>query len=299
MEEIKEQLLKNRPSLSEGSIKTYTSLIKSIHSKVFPDTSFNIENLNDYETVINYLSNLPYNKRKTTLSALFVLTQIPDYQKMMMKDLETHNNQELEQTQNEKQEANMIPFEEVKKIVNRYEKNTKLLYKKDGLDMKDLQQIQLFIILALTTGVFFEPRRSQDWNMKIADYDEEKDNYYDKETNEFVFNNYKTSNLYGTHIVKPPKKVKLILQKWISVNPSEYILFNNKAKPLSPPEIAHRLNEIFKRQISTSMLRHIYLTSYYTEKQRLKDMSQTAKNMGHSVTQALAYVKNPAEEEKK
>ena len=297
MEEIKSQLLKNRPSLSEGSIKTYTSLIKSIHSKVFPNETFDIENLNDYETVINYLSPWPYNKRKTTLSALFVLTHIPEYQQLMMEDLQIHNNKELEQTQNEKQEANMIPFEEVKKIVNKYEKNTKLLYKKEGaLDMKDLQQIQLFIILALTTGYYFEPRRSQDWIMSFRDYDEDSDNYYDRETNEFVFNKYKTSNLYGTHIVKPPRKVKTILQKWLDVNPTNYVLFNSKGKPLTPPEIAHRLNEIFGRQVSTSMLRHIYLTNYYSEKRKLKEMTETAKNMGHSVTQALAYVKNPAEE---
>ena len=299
MEEIAKQLLSNRPNLSASSIKTYSSLLKSLHLRLFPDDELNVDNFYGVEQIMEHLSQYDFSKRKTTLAALYALTGLKEYHNYMMKDLDKHNENELQQTQNEKQAANMIEFDEVKKVLTKYENNTKLLYKKQGeLDTKDLQQIQLYILLVLTTGAYFEPRRSQDWNMKWRDYDPETDNYYNPKTNTFTFNTYKTSNVYGEKSVKAPKKVRYIMQAWIKRNPSEYVLFNTKGKPLTPPEIAHRLNEIFNKQISTSMLRHIYLTSYYKEAKPLKEMAATASNMGHSVVQALQYVKNPKEENK-
>ena len=120
---------------------------------------------------------------------------------------------------------------------------------------------------------------------------------YSKILKLFVINNYKTSQVYGTHEIEVPRKLRTILKKWLQINPTDYVLFNSQHNPLTPSEIAHRLNSIFNKQISTSMLRHIYLTSYYAERKSLQEMSQTASAMAHSIPQALAYVKNPKEEE--
>jgi hypothetical protein len=39
------------------------------------------------------------------------------------------------------------------------------------------------------------------------------------------------------------------------------------------------------------MLRHIYLSNIYKDMPALKKMEQTAEQMGHSLNQALEYVK--------
>lgn len=297
MEEIRAELLKNRPALSLSSQTTYLSLLKSVHKKVFPNEEVRLENFFQIEKFIDYLKDLPMVKRKTTLAALTVLTGDEEIREMMMRDLAEHNANELNQTQNEKQQKNMIEFKEVVKVLTKQMRNAKELMKQETLSPKDLQDIQQFILLSLTSGIYFEPRRSSDWNMKWKNYNPDTDNYYDTKKQLFVINNYKTSQVYGTHEIEVPRKLRTILKKWLQINPTDYILFNSQHNALTPSEIAHRLNSIFNKQISTSMLRHIYLTSYYAERKSLQDMSNTANAMGHSIPQALAYVKNPKEEE--
>lgn len=296
MDEIEEQIKQNRPNLSQGSLKTYKSLLKSIHSKCFPDTPLDIENFQDEDAILAYLKDVPYNKRKTTLAALVVLTGSTKYRDLMMEDLAEHNATELNQEQNEKQEQAMISFKEVKKVLNRYAKNAKELFSRDELTSTDIQQIQLYVLLCLTTGVYVPPRRSLDWVMKWRNYDTNTDNYYDSDKGIFVFNQFKTAKNYedGQQLLVP-KALKKILDEWLLYNPTDYILFGNTYEPLNSSQIAQRLNLIFDKQISTSMLRHIYLTSKY-DNVNLKQMTELANNMAHSPMQALAYVKRKKQE---
>jgi integrase len=59
-------------------------------------------------------------------------------------------------------------------------------------------------------------------------------------------------------------------------------------------QITTMLNASFKpKKVSVNMLRHAFLTHYYNGKMpSLEDMTETAKEMGHSVEQALKYIKN-------
>jgi hypothetical protein len=54
--------------------------------------------------------------------------------------------------------------------------------------------------------------------------------------------------------------------------------------------MTHRLNEIFGKKISTSMLRHIYLTNKFKGID-LSELQKTATEMGNSPMQALMYIK--------
>ena len=55
--------------------------------------------------------------------------------------------------------------------------------------------------------------------------------------------------------------------------------------------LARILNKIFGKKISTSMLRHMYLTNVYRDVPKINQMQDLAKEMGHSVSTALEYVK--------
>jgi integrase len=105
-----------------------------------------------------------------------------------------------------------------------------------------------------------------------------------------VFNRFKTAKTYGEQKVNIPTALKSILNKWIKINPTDYLFFDSNMNPLSSVKITQRLNKIFGKKVGSSMLRHIFLTDKYGD---LKEEQQTlASAMGHSVhEQQNVYVK--------
>lgn len=290
--DLADLIKEKRPNLSPNSVKTYKSILTNIYRKCFPnDDEMQIKKFDDTECIMDHLKDIPFNKRKTTLAALVVITGNKDYTKLMTEDINKYNQNQLLQKKEGKFE-NMIPIEEVEGILKKLEKEAKHLYKKENLEMKDYQKIQDYILLALTGGIYQAPRRSLDWVMLVKDYDVEKDNYIDMKNKVFVFNSYKTAKSNGSQTIEIVKPLLTILKKWISILPADmkYLLFDGKGNHITPSQITHRLNNIFGKPISTSLLRHIYLTSKFSNV-NLKDLKDTANAMGNSPMVALEYVK--------
>lgn len=290
--DLADLIKEKRPKLSSNSVKTYKSILTNIYRKCFPDDDeMQMKKFDDTECIMEHLKDIPFNKRKTTLAALVVITGNKDYTKLMTEDINKYNQNQLLQKKEGKFE-NMIPIEEVEGILKKLEKEAKHLYKKENLEMKDYQKIQDYILLALTGGIYQAPRRSLDWVMLVKDYDVEKDNYIDMKNKVFVFNSYKTAKSNGSQTIEIVKPLLTILKKWISILPADmkYLLFDGKGNHITPSQITHRLNNIFGKPISTSLLRHIYLTSKFSNV-NLKDLKDTANAMGNSPMVALEYVK--------
>ena len=77
--EIIDRITSNRPNLSNGTIKTYTSLLMNVLKKLNSDK---IDTLNDTNKVIEYVSNLTSDQtKKTILASLYVLTGNEEYKK--------------------------------------------------------------------------------------------------------------------------------------------------------------------------------------------------------------------------
>jgi hypothetical protein len=292
--DLAEVLKKKRPNLSDGSLRTYKSILTNLYRKCYPDDDeIDVEKLNNEKHMLDHLKDIPYAKRKTTLAALVVLTGNKHYSTQMMDDIGKYNDEQMLQQKDGKFAENMIPFAEVETILKRLETEAKHVYKKEtALTMADLQKVQNFIILALTGGIYQPPRRSLDWVMKIRNYDASEDNYLDMKGKRFVFNKYKTGAQKGQQVTEVPKPLLAILKKWISVLPAdeEHLLFDNKGGALTPSQITHRLNTVFDKKIGTSMLRHIYATSKFGDV-KLKELADTATAMGNSPVQLLKYVK--------
>lgn len=291
MEDIIEIIKKNRPHLNANSLKTYKSILKNIYDKCYDDKEYKLENFDKDESILKHLSDMPYNKRKTVLASLSVLTNNKKYSIQMMKDINEYNDNEMKQEKTPQQQENMIEPDEVEKIFNTLGEHSKIILKKDKLTSSDLNELMKWVMLALTGGIFQAPRRSIDFgNMKWRNYDVEKDNYVDIKNGKFVFQNYKTAKQYDKQENEISKPLKVILNKWFKVCDSDYVLFDNKKQPLTSPQMTHRLNEIFGRKISTSMLRHIYATKKFGGV-NLKELAETATEMGNSPMQLLKYVK--------
>ena len=284
---ISDLIKQKRPNLNEKSIKTYTSILKTISKDL------GMKDLKDFKKtkeILEYLKDIPGSVRKTRLSALLVITGDDKFKEQMLKDINNYNKDKKNGNKNEKETEAWMTKEEIKKIFDNLKKRASINYKKGDLKMKELQEIQDFVMLSLF--ILIPPRRALDFTeMKIKNIDTEKDNYIKNKT--MVFNIYKTSKIKGQDKIEIPKELKLILNKWLRVNPTEYLLFDSKGNKLSSVKVNQRFNKIMnKPNFSVNMFRKVFLTDKYKDTvQKMKKLEEDLEDMGSSTKQIQHYVK--------
>jgi len=289
-DQIKELIVENKPNISKSSITTYLSILKNLHIKVFGD-NIDASNFKKADKILKFLEEVDPAKRKTVLSALVVITDNKKYRDQMLKDIEEYKTNESTQKKNDKQSDSWVDTETIDDIFDKLGKNANLIYKKKSYTSSDLQEIQLFIILCVLSGKFIPPRRSKDYvDFKIKDIDPEVDNYLHKKT--MVFNSYKTAKTYQRQELPVPPELMKILNKWIKINPTEYLFFDSNLKKLSNVKLTQRLNKIFGKKASVNQMRHTYLSNKYQKTIELnKEMEADMAKMGTSKAQEKVYIK--------
>ncbi len=296
---LKDFIKEKRPSLSESSITTYSSLLRSLYKKIW-EGEVEPKKFKETKKVLQALKDVPPNKRKTTLSALVIATGDEAYRDLMLSDIKAYNQSITKQEKTEAQEKSWVTQEEVKQKYNELQKRADKLVKKDNLTNSEVQEVQNFIILALLSGVHIPVRRSKDYvDFKIGNIDEDKDNYISQGGKELVFNSYKTSKHYGTQKIKLPTKLRNILKRWIAINPSDYLLVDSRMNPLGGEngsstngavKLNQRLERIFGKKVGVNGVRHSIITEKYRHIEL--EMKKTMKKMGPSDNQLTTYVKN-------
>jgi len=292
MEGLKEHLHNKRPTLSKSSLTTYSSILKNLYKKVFGEGNIDFKKFDETDKILAFLKDITPNKRKTILSSLVIITDKKPYRDLMLEDVRDYNKEIHKQEKTPEQEASWVSTNQVKDIWETLKKDAELLYKKKVLKPIDLQQIQSFIILSLLGGILIPPRRSKDYvDFVIKDVNKEKDNYLEK--NKMFFNSYKTAKTYGQQVVDIPKTLQSILKKWISVNPTKYLLFDANMNALSSVKLNQRLNKIFdEKKVSVNQLRHTYLTNKFGHTIEQKNaIDNTMTEMGSSSGMLDTYVK--------
>ena len=246
----------------------------------------------DYKRVLEHLSTIKFNVRKTILSAVVCISKdqktdiVSCYRNQMIEDAQKYNSQEKENKMSDAQRANWIPWEDVVKLHEKLKEKVAWILKSDHTDRENLLELQKYVLLSCY--VLIPPRRAKDFTeMKFKDYDEKKDNYYHKGT--FHFNDYKTARFYGEQLVKTPKTLELLIGRWIKKCPSEYLFADYEGKKLTSAGISKIFYSIFKKNISVNMLRHSYITD--TLGPAIADLEEKAEEMGHSVDVQRLYVK--------
>lgn len=290
-----ENIIKNnKPNISASTIKTYISLLRSLYYKKHKRGSeINLDWFNDQDEVIELLNDKAPSSRKTTYAALIALTEKNDkYKKALLEDGKEYDTWLKTQEKTPTQERNWKEFDQIKTVYeNMFTKVKPLLATKEPLDRHDYKRLQEFIVLSLTSGYWIPPRRSMDWtDFKIKNIDKANDNFLDK--TKFVFNKYKTAKYYSQQTVDVPKGLLTILKKWIKINPNEYLIASDSGSKLSNVRLTQMLNKIFGNQISTSMLRHIYLTDRLKDIPKIDELTKLQADMGQgTLGQQLEYVK--------
>ena len=289
---LKEAIKDKRPNLSASSITTYNSILSNLYKKVFGTGEIDLGKFDETAKVLGFLKDLPPNKRKTILSALVIITDDKKYRDQMLEDIRDYNHEIGKQEKTDNQKESWVGGEEVKTLWETLQRNANLIYKKKHHTQSDLQEIQSFIIMSLLGGVFIAPRRAKDFcDFKIKEIDPAKDNYLRK--SDLVFNSYKTAKCYGEQVVKIPIVLKNILQKWIKINPTDYLLFDTNMNPLSSVKLNQRLNRLFDgKKVGVNQLRHTYLTDKYADTlSQKKAIDADMKDMGSSANMLTTYVK--------
>ena len=286
MDKLKSVLKQKRPNLSDKSINTYASVLKTIMKNLEFD---DVKQLDNDKKVLEYLKEMKPNTRKTRLSALFVLTENEAYKKHMLEDVNAYNNSMKSQVKNDKEIENWITKDELFEIYNVLKKDTNVLFRKKNKTMADLQDIQSFVMLSLF--VLLPPRRALDYSeMKITNIDKANDNYI--KGNNLVFNIYKTSKQKGQQVLAIPKELKSILNKWIKNNTTDYLLFDNKGNKLTSVKINQRFKKLFGKSFSVNMFRKLYLSDKYSNTMtEMKNLEKDMEKMGSSKSQVNHYVK--------
>ena len=218
-----------------------------------------------------------------------------DYILELQDELDKNNNQE----KNNHEEENWINYEVLKKkvedIIN------------ENLN-KTISFTRLRLLLLVSLFSQIPPARISNYlNMKIIEdnkkADDKEKNYYNKKTNEFIFNNYKTSKYLGsvTYKIKNDTLINLI-NKWLSpnYNNTDNFLVDLKKNLITPNQnisklISNASETYLNKKINLNLYRKIYLTWFLNTNPSITQKTEVFKIIGHQYQPSTAekyYKKN-------
>lgn len=324
MQNIKKGFI-NTLNLSEGSAKLYLDNLRRLNAnKDFNNIKF----LNNIDKIKDFLEQYTNNSRNTYYNAIINILKLKGMTKTdlfknyskLSRQSKKQINQEYDEGEKIK-EKNKISWEDVIKKRNQLNETVKILYDNYNIyniPKKDYRDILNHLILSLYT--YIPPRRNIDYiNMfVIKDYNEDMDddkNYLDMKNKTFYFNVYKTADKYGEQSLKINDDLFDIIENYLNFhniknkdykknNPVPFLRHKDGDKLNHSNQITRALNDIFDNNISTSIIRSLYISKnqdvfnkLINEYKNLVDganLEQLAKDMGHSHNTQKKYFINNA-----
>ena len=309
--ELHDYLVNLRPASAPKTIQGKVSALFVLYRVKHGDSlTIDTDWFKNYDEVIEAVNTKSDASRSSYLNAVAFLNNQERLPKGQMLDDPVHrelreaNKKNQDQAESgemsKKQKDNWVPYNKVVELWNRLFDESKELFAKPELKKMDIRDLNEFMALTLTCGVFFPPRRSEWVEVKIKDYDPETDNYLDMAHNRFVMNKHKEVRIYGKQTVDFPEEFRDILLKYIERTKMRkemteaqqvYLITNGEGGKLTESSLSNMLNRVFGKKISTTMLRHIYKSYQYEMMPSLKQMRSDAEKMGHGLIVSLQYAK--------
>ena len=130
----------------------------------------------DHVKILNYLDKKNDRSKKTTLSALYILTGLKEYQTEMNSIMKKVNDIHKDQKMNTKQEDDWISIDRIKTKYDALHLDAiSMLNKKKILNENVMME---FLLMSFLSGILILPRRSLDFSeLKIRNFDVKTDNY--------------------------------------------------------------------------------------------------------------------------
>ena len=314
MDNFEALLKKEKPNLTETSVKVYVSCWSSL-KKLFERDDNSIEFLLDPKNVIKTLEDKydKLNSIKLKLACIVVILKTLDAEKYAdeIKEYNTAidamatqiNRKTAMNKKTESQKDNWTTEDEMKQIEEH------LLSKvPSNFVIKSNSQMIAFRNYVLYVLQNFLGTRNDLAKAKIM-FRPKKPEDLDKETNyillkksgkkvSYLMNNYKTDKKMGSIESDIDPKYYDMLVKYMKAtnefNPEGYLMLNDNMKT---PMTNNRLGVVYSglaegsgvdKKLSTTLTRHINASKGMDEMEEIK---KRAKMMGHSLTQAIQYMK--------
>ena len=190
-----------------------------------------------------------------------------------------------------KEEENWITVEDLTTITDKCDLIVGELKNKKKITDDQYERLLDCLILSLYTKI--PPRRSLDYIEMVTAYPEENKTTNYLFDNTFYINRYKTAKTYQQQVIDIPANLQAIIKLYLKhkKGDNDKFLINKKGVAFkSSTDMTVRLNKIFDKKISVSMLRKLYLSSKYGD--TMKDMQKDAEAMATSVgTIQTNYIK--------
>lgn len=313
--DLKAQIKKVKPNLAASSIKNYVISLQKLHERIFGNKNIeNLKFLEDRKKIMETLKDFKDTTKRNYLNSVIIFLQAHDdksvdtdtfkeYSKVRDKLNNELKTKSTSGEKSEKQKENWITGEEYEDIMNTYKKffSKNKIFSKD-LDRDDLRLLQEYALLKLYQQI---PSRNDFATIKIMTHREyqkikgnelvenllitDRDKYY------FIINSWKTKkNDMDRRRIDVPVDIKKVLKLLIGKQKGDYLFTNKNGTPLKRNGLTKHLQTIFKKfypdkNVSTSMLRHIYLTSKYGDVK--EEMKKDAELLAHSGSIQQQYIK--------
>ena len=316
VDNLKETLEEARPNVKESTIKMYESNLKKL-KKMFDTDSWDF--LKKVDNVKDKLKNLHYTSQRNYYNSIIILLMALNHEKKFDKLLSEYNtlrddlNKQYEDenakgTISEKQKANFVELNEIKKMISQMETDLKGWKKRD---LKQSEKMLLVVYMIYQIHIRLPLRndlsgcmaiRKSEYN-KLSDKDKEDNNYLvvNKSDMFFVLNKFKTSKKYEELKFNVPKDLEKLLRAYIRKTGMGVLFKSSTDKPYSRNHISQLLLKASKKylnkSISTTMLRKIVLSDKFSDTK--KEMENMAKITGHSTdTMSKIYIKDTKDSQK-
>jgi len=299
-----ENIKKNR-EIKDSSLKVYLANVRKLNGG---ENIINLKFLRKTATILNKIVDLKIpTQRNYITSILVILTAQPKYKATCEKYKEalrtlndTYNEHINSHEKTEKESKNWCNLKHLKNtVLNHYKReiSERQLNNKTTLTSKEFDLYQKYIISALY--LLLPPVRI-DYIAEIVttrdDMTDKNKNYLlniSRNTKYFYINEHKTSKTHGTLEIKIPKELNSILNNWLKINTSDYLLVNKSGFKMTPNVLSKAITKAFLpsgKNISLNMLRKIYI-SEHIDLDIIKKRKELADAMGHSVDVQTSYIK--------
>lgn len=300
--------LKNK-NVNENSINNYINNVKRLSES----DNKNFDFLNNVDDVLNKIQKFkPNTQRNYIIAIVSCLSTMKDktkYNKLYLKyrEIMDNMNKELksEESQNKKTETQKDNWEDWDTVIRtRDDLKNKIIWNSKKMNNENYINILKYVVLSLFTMI--PVRRNKDYvlmhatNCYDCKCDSDSDNYFDIKAKKFIFNNFKNVKKTGPLTVDVPNDLYNVLIKYLKVHPLRVDKTNKKfnipllvhynGEPLNKVNgITYLLNSIFGKKLSSSMLRHIYLSKKYSNV--LEEQKKDALMMSHNSDMQKDYIK--------
>lgn len=312
------KLIQEKRKLRPASIKTYISNIVKLHEKMGKGRDVkSLDFLKDYDAVMDTIKDFKLSSRKTALASIVVglsayddkySTVLDKYRDDMYNDATEYRKVIEEQNKTPKEDKNWVSIKKLKQVLTRTKKDLtgRGVFSKDELNKKEMDMLQQWVAGMIYIGDDKNPPLRNDITpmsvISNTDYrklseDELKKNYLVVQSRNkkfFSLGEYKTAGKYGLKKIELGSKLNSVMNIWLKYNKTPYLIYNNKGEAMSPNGLTKLLNKTFEstgKKISSTLLRHIYITEKFPPTDTLKEKQRVASAMGHSVGQQELYKK--------